>query len=282
MLRKALPKKHGEIRRMHEQEAAITESLSRVRRPGFANAAVLDSIDEDDLDDIVDEDDIVDQSPEPEEEEEKPVVKKAPKVQAEDPAPRSVIKRASLRIDPGPDPKTVPFGLNCGSCKKFVKLDDPRRDDPEWLLAMSKKKDRCPLMFATEDYDLTTISTEELSKYIATADRPECEKFVVNDAKCSPELIEVITKAREALTLDELLVFNFMATGIEKLKASERRHGYRIGETVEVYEGDKTYKSKVIDFQRRSHMEVIVQTLNRPGKQVKMCIPARRASVMHE
>lgn len=283
MALKHMPAKRSPNRRLQEQEEAIQESLSRVRRPGFSNAAVLDEIDDEDLDN----DDIIDQSPEPEDDEdEAPVVKAKPKrvveAEPEAPAKRNIVKRAAMKLDPGPDPKDVPFGLNCGSCKKFVKLDDPRRDDPEWLLSMSKKKDRCPLLFATDDWDLTQVPAEQISQYIPTADRPECDKYAVDENKCSDELREVITIARERLTVDELNVFNSMAAGIEKLKAQERKMGYRIGEIVEVWEEDKVYRSKVVDFQRRAHSEVIVQTLNRPGRQVRMSIPARRATRVKE
>lgn len=193
--------------------------------------------------------------------------------------------RASLSaVDPGPAVTDVPCGFNCGTCSKFVKLDDPRREDPEWLTEMINKKAsaRCPFAFPEE---IVPAEGKSIKDYVVRADSTPCEKFDLMASRLDEQTLSVLSAIRSCSS-DMVSVFAFEINKIKSLKSEEERYGYRLGAVITLPytlpDGNTVdLKCEVIDFQRKKGAEVIVRPRNqRKGVPAKLAIAARRLVVV--
>ena len=182
--------------------------------------------------------------------------------------------------DPGPEISEVACGFLCGSCSKFVKIDDPRRQDSQWITAQMEKKvaKRCPFLFPEE---LDVAEGKSISNYVMRADSPACDKFAISEARATPHLREVLSLVRAHLTPDELTVLQFSISHTRKLKEESVNNGYSIGQKIDVpmMQGGipRNVKCEVIDFQRKKGAEVIVRPLVvETGIPKRLSIPALR------
>lgn len=184
------------------------------------------------------------------------------------------------KIDPGPEVTEVPCGFKCGSCTKFVKLDDPLRNNPEWVTRQieAKASRRCPFLFP-EDID---PQGKALSDFVVRADSKACDKFDFNDERASSALLDVLNKAR-LMDSDEIDVVAFMVDRIRTQKTSEALYGYTLGErcSVKFKDVERPVKCEVIDFQRKKNAEVIVRPIEKiKGVPSRLSIPARCATAV--
>lgn len=190
------------------------------------------------------------------------------------------------RCDPGPSVKDVDCGFNCGSCEKFVPLNDPRREDSEWLTRQlnRKAKTRCPYLFPEE---LDVPEGKTINEYIMRADTPACEQFRFNERRASTELAAVIDAIRSKVRTGELAILQFQIESTRKLKKESASNGYELGEKVplrlQIHGVEKLVTCEVVDYQRKKGAEVIVRPItNDPGVPRRVAIAARRAVSVEE
>lgn len=190
------------------------------------------------------------------------------------------------QCDPGPALNEVPCGFNCGSCSKFVKIDDARRQDSEWLTAQMEKKvaKRCPFLFP-EDLDIA--AGKSVNDYVMRADSPACDKFSLSELRASTHLRDVLTIVRQHITSDELTVLQFSIEHTRKLKKESVNNGYSLGQHIDVpmIVGGvpRNVKCEVIDFQRKKGAEVVVRPLAiETGIPKRAAIPALRYTAEEE
>lgn len=261
-------RREAEHERTKRREAAIEDDVGSLRRRGVTSAGI-----DSDEDDVLD---LIDDTPEPEE---------AEIIDEEDEEGDGIVVREGCvsiqgrRIDPGPQIEDIEIRPCCGMCAKFVRIDAEERNDPEWEVRMLKRKDRCPLLFP-RDQDLRSMDADEIAEVIPVADKDACKDFhfSVDHPRCSEALRELVESSRDNLAHGELQILTSTFSATLKLKAQEAKMGYRIGEIISVYDDNsKPCKAKVINFTKTKGREVIVTTTNRPGKQVRLAIPAKRA-----
>jgi hypothetical protein len=181
-----------------------------------------------------------------------------------------VIDRDSL--DAGPSIDEVPFGHNCASCALFVKWDDPRRDDAEWLEKIEGMKKRCPKLFGPDEYE-----TDDPQEVVAQADDDACEKFDLNEKKAPSHFVEALESVKRGFNIPELQVLFAISDKLLKGKELEQNMGYRYGQVVPVMIEGKETKARVVDFVKKKGREVIVRGTTHDGKTFKAAIPAVRA-----
>jgi len=234
--KKASSKKSSSIKNKKKKKLHVAEEEKAIKK---ASKCVIEDIDIDDDDDEV-----------------------------EDAAP--VIDRDSL--DAGPSVDEVPFGHNCASCSLFVKWDDPRRDDAEWLERIEKQKKRCPKLFGPEEYE-----TDNPQEVVAQADDDACDKFDLNEKKAPTHFMEALEAVKRGFNIPDLKVLFAISDKLLKGKELEQSMGYRYGQVVPVIIDGKETKARVVDFVKKKGREVIVRGTTHEGKAFKAAIPAVRA-----
>ena len=184
------------------------------------------------------------------------------------------------QCDPGPAVTEVACGFNCSSCDKFVAINDPIRDDSEWLTSQvnKKAKSRCPFLFPDE---LDIAEDKTINDYVMRADSKACEQFRFNEHRAGEHLRSCIDLIREHIPVDELAILQFQIEQTRKLKKESASNGYELGSKVKlrmIVRGvEKLVTFKVIDFQRKKGAEVIVRPItNDEGVPKRMAIPALR------
>ena len=190
------------------------------------------------------------------------------------------------KCDPGPEVTDVECGFNCGSCEKFVPLNDPRREDSEWLTRQlnRKAKTRCPYLFPEE---LDVAEGKVINDYIMRADTHACEQFRFNERRASTDLASVIELIRSKVHVGELAILQFQIESTRKLKKESASNGYELGEKVPlrlpVQGSEKLVMCEVVDYQRKKGAEVIVRPItNDPGVPRRVAIAARRVASIEE
>jgi hypothetical protein len=191
------------------------------------------------------------------------------------------------KCDPGPAVTAdTPCGFNCGSCDKFVPLNDPRREDSEWLTAQLNRKaaTRCPFLFPEE---LEIAEGKTINDYVMRADTKACDKFRFNENRAGEQLKLVIDTMRKYITADELQILQFQIEQTRKLKAVSADNGYSLGERVQLnipVKGiPKLITCEVIDFQRKKGAEVVVRPItHHEGLAKRYAMPARRITAAEE
>lgn len=189
------------------------------------------------------------------------------------------------KVDPGPEVSEVACGFNCGSCNKFVKLDDPIRKDPEWLSSNLEKRSklRCPFLFPDE---IEVPENKSIHDFVMRADSKACDHFHFNEDRATENLTTVLNIVRAKLDRDEIDVVSHLVDRVRGMKADEDKHGYQLGEQMRIrYKtlgGDEvTVRCEVIEFQRKKGAEVIVRPLSKiKGVPSRLAISARRAIVV--
>lgn len=268
-----LKKKKSKKRRELEEELEAKSKKSRKR------------VEVDDEDDVGsdDEDEVLDRASVTEKEDGEHTASEASTDDTEDEDDASPVDLS--QIDPGPDASEVGCGFNCGSCTKFVKLDDPRRDDPDWLNEQlnRKPKSRCPFLFPDE---IEVQESKTVEDYIVRADTRACDHFVFDEDRASPDMQALLVLVRSKTGRNELDVIAHMVERIRNMKIDEDKYGYSIGERVRTayrnLEGDSvTLDCEVIEFQRRKGAEVIVRVIKKvKGCPARLAIAARRGMVV--
>ncbi len=264
-------KKKRKIEDEEKELKKVTSSRAKKRE--------LEQEDEDEDDDAVLEDEILDEDDEDEDDD----VTSDESDEDEDDSEGSQVEDYS-DLDPGPDRNDVPFGDNCASCKLFVKWDDPRREDPEWLEKMDSVKHRCPKLFGPIEFD---VSDADPQKFIAQADDEACDKYSLDDEKAPEHFIDALNNVKSNFEIPEFRVLMLSAKHILRGKEMEKEMGYRYNQTVTVLlkGSSKTLeaKAKVFDFQKKKGKEVVVRGVHpETGKTFKAYIPALRAIEVQE
>lgn len=134
----------------------------------------------------------------------------------------------TTHLDPGPDAADVPFGFNCGSCSKFLALNDPRRDDPAFMESYLSSNSHCPLALIQTVKVRDNKSPDEL---VRRAPDVACSKYKINKTRATPEFLELLEHVR-GTTRGEFDVLSAQLDGIHREKLLEDRYGYRLGEIV--------------------------------------------------
>lgn len=186
-------------------------------------------------------------------------------------------------IDPGPTRVEVGCGFNCGSCRKFVAINDPVRDDPEWLSKQNMKKanNRCPFLFPDE---LDVPENKKLADLVMKADTKACDRFDLDEDHASEALQKSLSIMRN-MTREEVDVLFHCVESVRGLKADEDKYGYALGEKMyllcETTEGPQRVHFEVIGFQRKKGAEVFVRALTKvKGLGSRQSIPARKMLVV--
>jgi hypothetical protein len=154
------------------------------------------------------------------------------------------------KLDPGPDASDVSCGYNCASCMKFLALNDPRRDDPEFMERYLSIANHCPVALP----NIVKIpKNKTIDDIVARANTVACSKFKLNKHKASEHLVLAIDTIR-LLTKGEFDVVASSLGEISKQKALEEKYGSRIGDavTTSVSGYDGNYKGRVIGFQGKN------------------------------
>jgi hypothetical protein len=136
----------------------------------------------------------------------------------------------TTHLDPGPDASDVPFGFNCGSCSKFLALNDPRRDDPAFMESYLSSNSHCPLALIQTVKVRDNKSPDEL---VRRAPDVACSKYKINKTRATPEFLELLEHVR-GTTRGEFDVLSAQLDGIHREKLLEDRYGYRLGEIVKI------------------------------------------------
>lgn len=274
--------------KVKKKKTSTREDEELLRRK--AKKASAKSKTEDDDDDLVDEydednvkplsvveDDSDSDGDDDEEDDDAPVDSDSDDDADDDDASEEGNVRDLSKIDPGPEISEVTCGFNCGSCTKFVKLDDPVRGNPEWVTKQieSKASRLCPFLFP-EDID---TQGKPVSDFVVRADSKACDKFDFNDERASQTLLSVLGSVR-LMDSSEIDVLAFSVDRIRTQKTSEALYGYTLGErcAVKCKGIERPVKCEVIDFQRKKNAEVIVRPLEKvKGIPSRLSIPARCA-----
>jgi hypothetical protein len=180
-------------------------------------------------------------------------------------------------VDPGPEIEEVECGFNCGSCTKFVKLDDPIRKDPEWITTQisRKSRSRCPFLFPEE---MEVPDAKSVSDLVVRADSKACDHFAFNEDRASEHLTIALDVIRAKLNKDEIDIVSHSVDRIRGLKSEENKYGYQLGEQMRLQYGEHVLKCEVVEFQRKKGAEVIVRPLAKvKGVPNRLQISARRA-----
>lgn len=188
------------------------------------------------------------------------------------------------KVDPGPELSEVACGFNCGSCMKFVKIDDPIRKDSEWLTSNLEKKSklRCPFLFPDE---IDVPENKSIHDFVMRADSKACDHFNFNEDRATENLTAVLNIVRAKLDRDEIDVVSHLVDRVRGMKADEDKYGYQLGEQMRIRyktkDGEVTVKCEVIEFQRKKGAEVVVRPMSKvKGVPSRLAISARRAVVV--
>lgn len=188
---------------------------------------------------------------------------------------QSINKIDLSKIDPGPEIADVPCGFNCGSCSHFIKLDDPRRDDPQFMEDYLRLSSSCPVAIL----ELVKLKGKDVNEVLAKANSTACPKFKLNPKRASTNLKAVI----EAVRCLEKGEFDILASNMDKIardKSMEGRYGCRIGEVIKTrLQGfDHPVDAKVTGFQGKS----IVARVIHLGKTYMVKLPVVEARVIED
>lgn len=134
----------------------------------------------------------------------------------------------TTHLDPGPPASDVPFGYNCGSCSKFLALNDARRDDPEFMETYLASAQHCPLAVIQVMRIKGDKTPDEL---VRRANNSACGKFKIDNKRATPEFIELLAAVR-GTTRGEFDVITSQLDTIHREKTLEDRYGYRLGEII--------------------------------------------------
>jgi hypothetical protein len=168
-------------------------------------------------------------------------------------------------VDPGPAIDDVPFGSNCGSCVKFLAINDVRRDDPEFMTKyLTYVNQQCPAclpeLALQKERARTRNDKLTLADVVRKADSPACTKFVYNHERASENLVEVMNRLSRLHPGE----FNVVASSMDELKrikSVEERFGYRLNETIPVQVRGRRVDGVIVGFdvpQRKLHVEVML------------------------
>jgi len=168
-------------------------------------------------------------------------------------------------VDPGPAIDDVPFGSNCGSCVKFLAINDIRRDDPEYMAKyLAHVNQQCPAclpeLTLQKERARRRNNTLTLVDVVRKADSPACTKFVYNHERASANLVEVMNRLSR-LHPGEFHVVASSMDELKRIKSVEERFGYRMGDTVPVQVRGRRMDGLVVGFdvpQRKLHLEVVL------------------------
>lgn len=181
------------------------------------------------------------------------------------------VSRLDLRFfDPGPDRGDIPFGFNCGCCSKFLRWDDPRRQDSVYMSSLLQRE-HCPRLLLTEQPIPTAIPIEE---FIPQADHSGCDAFEV-DLDVSPASVVSAVEQLDGMSFEELSVLGYAVYRAFLSKKHGERFGYELGDELIVRKAGRPLSVRVIGFQRKSGEEIIVSNTH-DASQV-FTIPALRA-----
>lgn len=168
-------------------------------------------------------------------------------------------------IDPGPGIDDVPFGSNCGSCIKFLAINDVRRDDPaymtKYLTYINQQCPAClPEVALAKERARARNHKPTLADVVRKADSPACSKFVYNHERASTDLVEVMNRISR-LHPGEFNVVASSMDDLKRIKSVEEKFGYRMGDSVPVQVRGRRMDGIVVGFdvpQRKLHLEVVL------------------------
>lgn len=175
------------------------------------------------------------------------------------------------QVNPGPAAADVPFGSNCGSCAKFLAINDPRRDDPDFMDRYLSGHMKCPS--SLPELILMKNKGRTVDDVVMRADTPACTKFVYEPTRASKDLVEVMNRLAH-LQRGELEVVAVSMDSLRHMKKVEARFGYRIGQIIPVHihgRSDITGKVLGIDVGKRKLLLEVV--LDGAPRRVTMKIP---------
>lgn len=183
-------------------------------------------------------------------------------------------------VDPGPTREEVGCGFHCGSCRKFVAINDPIRNDPEWLTKQNAKKssNRCPFLFPDE---IDIPENKKLSDLVMKADTKACDRFDLDEDHASEALRKSLSIMR-AMPREEIDVLFHCVEHVRSLKSDEDKYGYSLGEQMrlpvkDLPGGEQRVLFEVIGFQRKKNEEVLIRPMVKvKGLGNRHAIPARR------
>lgn len=175
------------------------------------------------------------------------------------------------RVDPGPEVRDVGFALTCGSCTKFVALNDPRRRNPAQMDAWLQKP-HCPRLVLE---DIRVPVGRQAEDCVPRADMRACDRYVLNKAVAalSTDNFLGVLEDLAKLPRQEIDVMAVLLQRIYRRKTYEEKCGYSIGERLVVPYQSRKISVEVVGFQRRRGAEVLVQGVE--AKSTRFAIPAR-------
>jgi hypothetical protein len=159
------------------------------------------------------------------------------------------------RLDPGPDRDSVQVGYNCGSCKKFLALNDERRDDPEYMERYLSSNHHCPVAVL----EFTRLKGKNIEDVVARANSSACSKFELDPNRARKELNDVLDSVH-ALSTGEFDILAVSLEGIKKQKTFEDKYDLKLGQRIKTaiagHEGTfdaivKGYKGKYVLLEAR-------------------------------
>ena len=188
---------------------------------------------------------------------------------------QSINKVDITKIDPGPEVEDVPCGFNCGSCSHFLKLNDPRRDDPQFMEDYLRLSSSCPVAIL----ELVKLKGRDINDVVARANTTACTKFKLNMNRTSPDFRRVLESVR-SLDKGE---FDILVANMDKIsreKAMEGRYGCKIGELIrtKVSGIDGTVQAKVTGFSGKS----IVARVIHQGRAYTVKLPIIEAKLVED
>lgn len=159
------------------------------------------------------------------------------------------------KIDPGPSREDVPCGYNCGSCRKFLALNDPRRDDPEFMENYLGSNDHCPIALP----ELAKVKGKTIDEIVSRANDTACPKFKLDTRRISEEFGSLLGKIR-LLTKGEFDILAASLDTIGREKALEEKYGYRLNERVKtsVQGYDGVHSGIVVGFKGKNVLIKVV------------------------
>jgi hypothetical protein len=170
------------------------------------------------------------------------------------------------QLDPGPDRDSVPFGYTCGSCKNFLALNDPRRDDPDFMETYLSAREHCPVAML----EFVKLKNRDPNEVVARATSTACSKFSVAISRMRPELRSAMADIK-LLTKGEFDVLAVSLDAIRRQKALGEQYGMQIGEKIKtpISGREGLYDAVVIGYKGKNvllqvRIDSHVLTLKRP------------------
>lgn len=175
------------------------------------------------------------------------------------------------KLNPGPDAADVPFGFNCGSCSKFLALNDPRRDDPEFMEGYLSSSQHCPAAVI----ELVRAKNKTPDEIVRRANDTACNKFKIATKRATSEFIELLSTVR-SVTKGEFDVLTSQLDTIQREKALEEKYGYKLGDSVKTHVPgvDGVVNARVIGFKGKN--VVLVATIGQKRVTLRQPIPEAR------